>query len=183
MCIRDRFKVQPAEQRFERGRLRIFRNRRGARHALGLCVAAVTVHVLFLPVKQGKDALRRLRLRGGAHQRDRMSVQVARGLHAAARQPGAHHDLINGIAHMGEREARHAGDSSVIQLGMQIIHYCSSVAFSAAAAFAASAFALAAAACLACISLNFAFSSSVGTGSMQPFGQALAHILQFLHLS
>lgn len=84
---------------------------------------------------------------------------------------------------MGEREARHAGDSSVIQQGMKIIHYLSSDAGAAvSAAFAASALALAAAACFACISLNFLTSSAVGTGSMQPFGQALVHILQFLHL-
>lgn len=144
----------------------------------------MTVDGLLLLGEVREDVLDGLRLRGGAHERYRLTVQIFRCLRAAAGEMGANQYLINGIAHMGEREARHAGDSGIIQLGMKIIHYLSSDAGAAvSAAFAASALALAAAACFACISLNFLTSSAVGTGSMQPFGQALVHILQFLHLS
>ena len=60
--------------------------------------------------------------------------------------------------------------------------YCADAAaasFSAAAFFAAAARSAAA----FCAALNFSFSSGVGIGSMAFFGQALAHILQFTHLS
>lgn len=135
-------------------------------------------------VSRGQDALHGFRLRGGSHERDGMAVQVFRGLGAAARKVRAHQHLINRIAHMGEREARHAGDGSVIQLGMQIVHYLSSAAGAAAAsAFAASAFALAAAACFGLHLLELGLFLFGRDRSMQPFGQALAHILQFLHLS
>ena len=134
---------------------------------------------LLVFIEHRLNALYRFRLRGRTNELDRTAVQVFRGLSAAARQMRAHEYLINSVAHMGECKTRHAGDRSVIQHRVQMIgHYLSS-----AACFAASALALAAAACLACISLNLAFSSSVGTGSMQPFGHALVHILQFLHLS
>ena len=55
----------------------------------------------------------------------------------------------------------------------------SAAAFSSAAFFAAAARSAAA----FWAALNFSFSSGVGIGSMAFFGQALAHILQFTHLS
>ena len=144
----------------------------------------MTQNGLLVFIEHRLNALYRFRLRGRTNELNRTAVQVFRGLSAAARQMRAHEYLINSVAHMGECKTRHAGDRSVIQHRVQMIgHYLSSAAFASAACFAASALALAAAACLACISLNLAFSSSVGTGSMQPFGHALVHILQFLHLS
>ena len=49
----------------------------------------------------------------------------------------------------------------------------SAAALAAAAFFSAAAF---------CAALNFSFSSAVGMGSMALRGQALAHMVQFLHL-
>ena len=54
----------------------------------------------------------------------------------------------------------------------------SAAAFSAAALAAAAFFSAAA----FCAALNFSFSSGVGIGSMALRGQALAHMVQFLHL-
>ena len=57
--------IQPAEQRLERGRMGVLRDRCRLGHGLGLGVAAVTVDGLLLLGEVRKDVLDGLRLRGG----------------------------------------------------------------------------------------------------------------------
>ena len=74
-----------------------------------------------------------------------------------------------------KQETRPSGVSPVLQIGYSALgaSAASAAALAAAAFFSAAAF---------CAALNFSFSSGVGIGSMALRGQALAHMVQFLHL-
>lgn len=96
------FKIQPAEQRLKRGRVRVFRDRCRLGHGFsGSALQAVTIDGLLLLGEVGQNVLDGLRLCGGADERDGLTVQIFRCLRAAAGEMGANQYLINGIGPHG----------------------------------------------------------------------------------
>ena len=79
--------------------------------------------------------------------------------------------MESGRVHSKTRDT--PGGVSLVLLGGYSALGASAAALAAAAFFSAAAF---------CAALNFSFSSGVGMGSMALRGQALAHMVQFLHL-
>lgn len=70
------FEIQPAEQRLKRSRVRVFRDRCRLGHGFRLRVAAVTIDGLLLLGEVGQNVLDGLRLRGGADERDGLTMQI-----------------------------------------------------------------------------------------------------------